>query len=197
MALSSGKYFFSKSAHPPELDDVCDTTKYIDYEKEVQKSYHLSTGGILPAKLPNRTIIFFGGKSSMLRSTTKSSQSSSRSKTKPKNRSKSSKSENEEKEQKPERHATFNLTQEEEKPPEEEKTETIICNTLQEEPLESVSDSDDSLQYSLTQKEKRENKPAENNNNAGEAKFDSDQAPIDEADDEGSFDENSDSSNND
>ena len=187
MALSSGKYFFSKSAHPPELDDVCDTTKYIDYEKEVQKSYHLTTGGILPAKLPNRTIIFFGGKSSMLRSQSKSqtdtkTKSKTRSKTKSSSQSKSS-----EKQQNSKLHATFNLTQEEEKPQEEEKTETIIYNTIPEEPLESISDSADDLQYTLQTKEKEEKKQQESN--SIEDKSESDQTPIDEADDEGSFNE--------
>ena len=184
MALSSGKYFFSKSLHAPELDDVCDTTKYIDYEKEVQKNYHLTTGGVLPAKIPNRTIMFFGSKSTMYKSYSKSPSKS-------KSKSKTRNSKEAESTPKKEKHATFDLSSSQEQKTqnvEEEKTETIIYNTIQEDPLESVSDSDENPNYSTQQNEQLETKVEDVNNN--DHQLGSDQPPIDEADDEGSCDDN-------
>ncbi|EAY02836.1 hypothetical protein TVAG_293040 [Trichomonas vaginalis G3] len=98
-ALMSGKFFFSKSLHQPELDDVCDTTKYIDYQRETVQTYGLVTKGLQPSKIPNRTIMFFGGRSTMVGSPSKTSTSK-----------KSKKSKSSASSSKSEKHATFDLS---------------------------------------------------------------------------------------
>ena len=174
-ALFSGKYFFSKNSHPPELDDVCDTTKYIDYQKEEEKSYGLKTKGLEPIKIPNRTIMFFGGNTTMMRS----SRSKSKTKT---NRTKTTVNQTPKSEKK---HARFDISQATPKTPEEDKKEPIVVNTTPEDPLESVS-SEELHEYVYYDEEESSNEKQSTNKNDSE-----DNVPLDEADSEDNFTDNS------